>query len=71
MGVGEDSPAGGANEQGGCRGCLKVLCALCADQRHSGEGAACLCPVLALSRSALLHGEGTPFLVLIGLEKGA
>lgn len=49
--VGEDTSVVPVSRVG--QGCLQVLCALCADQRHSG---ACLCPVLALSRPALLHG---------------
>ena len=51
VGVGEDSSVVPMSRVG--QGCLQVLCALCVDQRHSGG---CVCPVLALSRLALLHG---------------
>lgn len=65
-GVGEDSAVVPMSRVG--QGCLQVLCALCADQ---GTRRGVSMPVLALSRSALLHGWKVHPSGASGLGEGA
>lgn len=68
VGVGEDSAVVPMSRVG--QGCLQVLCALCADQRHSGEGGGVSMPCLgSLQISTSSWVEGTPFLVLVAWRK--
>lgn len=70
VGVGEDSAVVPMSRVG--QGCLQVLCALCADQRHSGEGGGRVYALSWLSPDQHFFMGGRYTLPgASGLEKGA